>query len=145
MEIIKYECPKRCHLYSKSFEEIIEAGTKHREKVLALKDISENQKIKISSLREEKNELLDRVDKLELDQKQDSDMILRMTTETRRLKREVRDLKIILEEKEEIIIEKSVKENVMDLLEIKCKDLEDEINLKELLIKKESNETHLAF
>ena len=29
MEIVKYEFPKRCHLYSKSFEEIIEAGSKH--------------------------------------------------------------------------------------------------------------------
>ena len=151
MEMIKYECPKRCHLYSKSFEEIIEAGNKHREKVLALKDISENQKIKISSLREERNQLLDTVDRLELDQKRDSDMILRMTSETRNLKREVRDQKNILLEKEEILIEKMEKENVMEVLELKSKDLEDELitkdiyisNLEELVKKKESNETHL--
>ena len=74
--------------------------------------------------------VLDRVDKLELDQKQDSDMILRMTVETKRLKKEVRDLKIILEEKEEIIAEKSEKENVMDVLEMKCKDLEDDLIMK---------------
>ena len=71
MEIIRFECPKRCHLYSKSFEEIIEAGNKHRENVLALKDISEKQKVKLSSLREEKNVLLDKVDGLEHDKRKD--------------------------------------------------------------------------
>ena len=82
MEVVCYEC----HKYSKSFKEIIEAGNKHREKALALKDISENQKEKISSLREEKNNLLDKVDKMELDAKRDSELILSMTRDTRDLK-----------------------------------------------------------
>ena len=122
MEIIRYKCPKRCQLYSKSFEEIIEAGNKHREKVLALKDISENQKVKISSLREEKNVLLDKVDRLELDSKQDSELILRMTSETKSLKREVRDIRMILVENEEELSKKLEKENTMEELEMKCKD-----------------------
>ena len=81
-EVVRYEC----HKYSKSFQEIIEAGNNHREKALALKDISENQKEKISILREEKNNLLDKVDKMELDAKRDSELILRMTRDTRDLK-----------------------------------------------------------
>ena len=94
MEVVCYEC----HKYSKSFKEIIEAGNKHREKALALKDISENQKEKISILREEKNNLLDKVDKvdkMELDAKRDSELILRMTRDTRDLKIELRDLRMI--------------------------------------------------
>ena len=134
MEIIRFECPKRCHLYSKSFEEIIEAGNKHRENVLALKDISEKQKVKLSSLREEKNVLLDKVDGLEHDKRKDSDLILRMTSETRSLKREVRDLRMILVEKEEQLCETIVKENAMEVLEMKCKDLEDEIVTKDIKI-----------
>ena len=104
------------------------------EKVLALKEISENQKTKISSLREERNDLLDKVDKFELDQKQDSDLILRMTSETRSLKREVRDLRLVLEEKEELFSRKVEKENEIELLEMKCKDLVDEIITKDIKI-----------
>ena len=61
MEKLKYECPKRCHLYEKSFEDIITAGNKHREKVVSLTEIAREQKSKISSLREENNSLLDPV------------------------------------------------------------------------------------
>ena len=107
MEIIRYECPKRCHRYDKSFEEIIEAGNKHREKLVALRDISESQKSKISSLREEQNLLLDKVDKFELDAKQDSDLILRMTQETGAVTRELRDMRRILIKREELLSEKS--------------------------------------
>ena len=104
------------------------------EKVLALKEISENQKTKISSLRKERNDLLDKVDKFELDQKQDSDLILRMTSETRSLKGEVRDLRLVLEEKEELFSRKVEKENEIELLEMKCKDLVDEIITKDIKI-----------
>ena len=76
MEIIRYECPKCCHKYDKSFEEKIEAGNKRREKVNALRDISEIKKAKISSLREEKNFFLDKLDNLEIEAKQDKDLIL---------------------------------------------------------------------
>ena len=150
MEIIRYECPKRCHRYDKSFEEIIEAGNKHREKVFALRDISENQKVKISSLREEKNLLLDKVDKFELDAKQDSDLILRMTQETRSLKRELRDMRMILIEKEEMLSEKTQQVDKNEHSETKVKDLEDELilknieisNLENLLNEKQSVEKH---
>ena len=94
METFKYECPKRCHLYEQSFEEIVAAGSKHREKVVSLTEIAKEQKSKISSLREEKNSLLDQLDKLELDAKSDADLILRMTSETRSLKIDARNLRM---------------------------------------------------
>jgi hypothetical protein len=129
-------CPKCCHKYSKSFEEIIKACNKQREGVLALKDISENQKEKISSLREEKNNLLDKVDKMELDAKKESELILRMTRDTRDLKIELRDLRMILIEKDEVIFEKSEKSDNMDDLKTKLKDLEDELIQKDIEISK---------
>ena len=46
-------------------------------------------------MREEKNNLLDKVDKMELDAKRDSELILRMTRDTRDLKIELRDLRMI--------------------------------------------------
>ena len=131
MENIKYECPKRCHLYEKSFEEIIAAGSKHREKVVSLTEIAKDQKSKISSLREEKNSLLDQLDKMELDAKHDSDMILRMTSETRNLKIEMRNLRMENIEKEEVIRDKECNIEEIEFYKVKSKDLEDELFLKE--------------
>ena len=69
------ECQNNCHRYSKTIDEIYEAGNKHREKLIALKDITENQKIKICSLREDNNFHLDKIDQLEYDARRDSDSI----------------------------------------------------------------------
>ena len=131
METIKYECPKRCHLYEQSFEEIVAAGSKHREKVVSLTEIAKEQKSKISSLREEKNSLLDQLDKLELDAKSDADLILRMTSETRSLKIEIRNIRMETIEKEEVIREKESNIEEIEFYKVKSKDLEDELFLKE--------------
>ena len=49
------DCPYGCIKYRKSIEDGTVAGNQHKEKALALKSIAEEQKVKISSLREEKN------------------------------------------------------------------------------------------
>ena len=66
METIKYECPHGCHRYRQSIEEIVEAGNKHKEQIVILRKLAEDQKKKISILREEKTSLLDNTDNLEL-------------------------------------------------------------------------------
>ena len=93
MENIVYECPKGCHSYRQTIEDIVEAGNKHKEQLIILKELAQDQKNKISSLREERNNMLEQVDQLELSSKEDNELILKMTHETRALKVNIRDLK----------------------------------------------------
>ena len=58
------ECTYGCSKYNKSVDEIVNAGHKHREKLLAIKDIAEDQKEKIRLLRNQKSQLENRIDKL---------------------------------------------------------------------------------
>ena len=131
MEKILYECPQGCHRYRQSIPEIVEAANKHKEKLVSLKQIAEEQKFKISSLREEKNALIDSVDQLELKQKDDNAVIMKMTREMRELKIKVRDLRMDAVEKEEVINEQS--EHVMNVkvMETQVNDLKDEIVKKD--------------
>ena len=129
-----YACPNNCHRYSKTIDEIFDAGNKHREKLICLKEITENQKLKISSIREEKIGLLDQVDRLELDAHRDSDMILRMTRETRSLKIEIRDLKKHVIEIEEISKEHKDSKEIIENLTKRSNDLEEELLIKSVKI-----------
>ena len=58
------KCDKGCDRYNKSVDEIAQAASKHREKLIALKEISESQKEKIFCLRGHRNELFEEIDKL---------------------------------------------------------------------------------
>ena len=131
MEDSVEQCQNGCFKYRQSIEEVAEACNKHREKVIALKDIAEEQKSKISILREEKYSLLDKVDQLEYDDKRSSDLILRMTRETRDLKIEVKNLRMKTIEQEETIKEENGENEEFKLLKVKTKDLEDELFLKD--------------
>jgi hypothetical protein len=50
MEEILCHCPTGCEKYSKRIDGIFQAGKKHKEKLLTVIELSENQKLKISSL-----------------------------------------------------------------------------------------------
>ena len=134
MDRIIYECPDRCDRNGKSKDDIFAAGQKHKEKLVTLIEFTEKQKEKVSSLREEKNDLLDRMDNLELDEKRQTDLILRMTRENRESKIQIRDLKMMMVEKEEIIKENNEHNDAVAFLKIKVKDLEDELDHKNILI-----------
>jgi hypothetical protein len=108
-----------------------EACKKHRDEVITLKDIAEDQKAKIFSLREEKHSLLNKVYELEVTEKQSSDMILRMTTETRELKRELKHLTMKSIGQEEVIREEMHDREAFKSLEVKIRDLQDELFLKD--------------
>ena len=125
------ECQNGCYQYRQSVEKVAEACNKHREKVIALKDIAEEQISKISILREEKYSLLDKVDQLEYDLKRSSDLIHGMTRETRDLKIEVKNLRMKTIEQEETLREEIVQNEEFKVLKMKTKDLEDELFLKD--------------
>ena len=131
IETIVYACPKGCHRYRQSFEEIVDDGNKHKEKLVALKDMAVNQKIIISSLRKYKDELLDNIDQLELKEQNANDMISRMSKETKKLKIQIRELRKDAIEREEEFNE--ISKHVMNSkdLKSKVKDLEDEIEEKD--------------
>ena len=52
-------CAKGCDKYSKSVDEIYEAGVKHKSKLVDLKEIADEQKVKISCLRKHRDEMRD--------------------------------------------------------------------------------------
>ena len=88
----------------------------------------------MSSLREEKIVLLGQVDRLEIDAHRDSDMILRMTRETRNLKIEVRDLKKYVIEIEETVKDTKDNNEIIANLTKKNNDLEEELLIKSVNI-----------
>ena len=61
----KNVCDKGCNKYNKSVDVIYEAGKKHRETLIDLKEISDSQKVKISCLRKHRDEIKANLDKLE--------------------------------------------------------------------------------
>ena len=63
-ELQMKKCEKGCQKYNKSVDEIVEAAAKHKEKLEALKDIAGSQKEKIFCLRNHRNELFNKIDKL---------------------------------------------------------------------------------
>ena len=139
------ECSNNCHRYKQSLEEIVEAGNKHKEKALALKEIALDQKSKISTLREEKYQLQEKVDQLEYEEKNQTQLILKMTKENGELRRDVSNLRKEVIEKDEIIKDEKEENDKAIYSKERLMDLEDEIlikdikisNLEEVLLKKE--------
>ena len=132
METRMNDCTNGCYRYRQSLEEVAEAGNKHREKVIALKAIAEEQKSKISILREEKYSLMENIDQLEHDKNIDTDLILSMTKENRELKRDLKDHRMKAIEQEELVREHKNEYEVNHSLTVKLKDLEDENFLKDI-------------
>ena len=67
-----------CHKYSKSIDAIFEAGSKHKKAALAVKEVGDEQKIKIKECRET-------IDKLKFAQYQVDEENLKMSKENREL------------------------------------------------------------
>ena len=57
-------CDQGCQKYNKSIDEIAEAAAKHKEKLESLKEIARSQQEKIFCLRNHRNELFDKIEKL---------------------------------------------------------------------------------
>ena len=63
----KLKCDNGCGKYNKTVDEIAQAAFKHRENLIALKEVSDAQKEKIFCLRGHRNELFEGIDKLNLE------------------------------------------------------------------------------
>ena len=131
MEKIIYQCPNSCNKYSKSIEEIYQAGKKHKGQLVTCIEACEKQKGKISSLREEKNSLLEKVDDLEFELKEKSQLILKVNKETREMKIEIRNLHMERVEMEEFISKNDAHNEDLESLKVKVRDLEDEVFIKD--------------
>ena len=89
-----------CFKYSKSMDEVIRYGQKHKEAVIELKNISETQKEKISILREEKVSLLDQVETLEFEVETDKVIIGRHKDKIENLETEIQELQNMVDKKD---------------------------------------------
>ena len=141
------KCEKGCNRYNKSVDEIAEAASKHREKLVALKEIADEQKEKIFCLRGHRNELFDEIDKLkaqhakESNESNDKVSILQeendilhgklndQKEELVTLKFQNQELEVSIEKKfnqEETVSEKSLADEFEDLQNEKKEKLEEE-------------------
>ena len=133
METASYDCPNRCNKYRQSLEEIVEAGNRHKEKALCLKGIAEEQKKKISILREEKFNLQEEIDKMEMDARCDHDNFMKTAKENIHLKERIKEFEMELIERENVDAELQYKDlqHQLHLMVKKNKDLEDEVLTKD--------------
>ena len=89
------KCSKGCDKYSKTVDEIFAAGAKHEEKLIALKEIADNQKSKIFCLRKHRDEIADKLEDLEVNFAEElaakDARILNVESEATFLKNKVKD------------------------------------------------------
>ena len=116
------ECSYGCRKYNKSVDEIVIAGNKHKEKLLAIKDIAEEQKGKIISLRNQKSKLEKHLDKmtddLEMERKYVHTIQLDSVQKINKLKNELKaseeSRKVLKKEKDESMDESKAKINELE-------------------------------
>ena len=144
MEKIKGECENGCLRYRQSMDEVILAGQKHKEKLIAIKVIADDQKQKISNLRGEKYKLQDEIDKLELDAQATHVQLMSTHKENLNLKTSLKTVKNELDEDDKLVTRSeimSLKSQVQALSRNNA-DLQDELLEKgiEVLRLSEENE-----
>jgi len=130
MEKIIYECPKGCHNYKQSLEEIVDAGNRHKAKLITAYAIAEDLKKKVSSLRAEKNHLLENIDQLEIDGEHKEQELSKVKRENTILKYEIKEVKKENEENMEIVKIKNVSTHEIESFKEKIFDLEEELFFK---------------
>ena len=78
-------------------DKVVKYATKHRDDLIALKELAENQKVKISCLRSHRNELFDEIDKINLgsenDWKYKIEQITSLVDANKQFKEELNDKK----------------------------------------------------
>ena len=75
-----------CNRYKQSMDEVVKAAAKHRDAALALKDISNQQKKKISWYRDQLIEMQSQIDKLVLEHDTEKEMVDKLLNEKVSLK-----------------------------------------------------------
>ena len=135
------ECTYGCNKYNKSVDEIVTAGNKHREKVLALKDIAEEQKEKIYVLRKQKSQLENQVDKLKDDLEMEKQYVYTIQKDFSKKNSKTKDdLKASEESQKALAKENSDYLEILQSLKKKYEDLESLIEKKEQAMKVKEEE-----
>ena len=106
-----YKCQNQCS----RMEEVMKYANKNKNDALALKEISESQKVKITCLRGHRNELLDKIDTL--NEKQENEI------------KEKDD--IIANTKEEVVASRATASDLQDEIALKTSEIECLIREKE--------------
>ena len=106
------KCSNGCNKYTKSMDEVLKATSKHRDAALALKEISTQQKKKISWYREQLIEMQSQIDKLEHDNDTEKEMVGQILNEKKILEEKVyvsnkeAERMVILKEELEVEVER---------------------------------------
>ena len=135
------ECSYGCQKYNKSVDEIVIAGNKHREKLVAVKEIAEGQKDKIALLREQKSSLQHQADKLVDDLEIEKKLVYTVQMESiKRINKMKDELKTVKEAKK--VLEVGSIGNINDSLIKKIEELEFDADRqeKEFKVKEPKNE-----
>ena len=129
-----------CSKYKQSMDDVVMHASKNKEAVVTLRTLAENQKVKISSLREEKYKLLEEIDQLELNARTDHDNIMKTHRENVNLKENIKALETEIDEKQSLDYEDKIKALQIEVISLSRKnaDLEDEILTKDVEILKSS-------
>lgn len=86
-------CENGCHKYNKSMDEVVQAGYKHRNNVLAVKEVAENLKKKIQKLKEENSKLFLEKKQHEEDANDGYEMLQNVRERERKLQIELKECK----------------------------------------------------
>ena len=135
-------CDKGFEKYNKTVDKIYEAGKKHKDMLLNLKEISDNQKIKITCLRKHRDEIKANLDKLkdvhEISMKENEMNKASLEEEILTLKRKVDDQNDELESKRKEIheLKESRNANVLKSTSNSIADELEQVNVEDKLKKK---------
>jgi hypothetical protein len=145
------KCKNGCEKYNRSMDDVVKYATKNRESALSLKDTVESQKSKIFCLRGHRNELLNKIDKLNSDHENDikmkGDVISKQQDEIKTLLKQLSDQKdeiltknseieLLVSEKKESEELKSSRSSLADEISFAQAKIEKEIFEKEVVILK---------
>ena len=142
------KCKNGCEKYNRSMDDVVKYATKNRDTALSLKDTVESQKSKIFCLRGHRNELLDKIDKLNNDHEDEmklkNDVIFKQQDEMKSFSEQLSD------QKDEIAMKNSEIEQLLSE-KIECEELKssksslaDEISYAQVQIEKETLEKEVV-
>ena len=90
-------CKNGCEKYNRSMDDVVKYATKNKNDLLAIKEIAEEQKVKISCLRKHRNELQDKIEEIDAEHeskiREKSAEVLKLQDENSFLKKQVHDQK----------------------------------------------------
>ena len=79
-----------CYRYSKTMDEVIEAGDKHKKAAIAMKEVAEDLKKRIRGYRDSNIKLQDGIENCEMDLKEQHEMYVKVLNDKHLLEKELK-------------------------------------------------------